>query len=67
MDSGVAGPILAGEQLESVPVVFDRVVFGHLAALLEAEYPTQGHIGAYGPVGDFRLLRRDFELLVEAR
>ena len=67
LDSGVAWPFHAGQQLQSAPVVFDRVVPGHLAAMFEAEYPTEGHVRIYGPVGDVRLFRRDSELLVEAR
>ena len=39
--SGVARPLLTRQQLQGTPVVLDGVVPGHLAAVLEAEYPIR--------------------------
>ena len=36
-EAGIAGPVHPGQQLQDPPVVFDRVVPGHLAGVLEAD------------------------------
>ena len=41
LDTCVAGPFLAREQLQGAPLVFDRVVPGHLTQVLEAQDPLQ--------------------------
>ena len=64
--SGVGRPVRAGQQLQGVPAVSDRVVPGDSAPVLEARDPLQAHLLVYGTIGDFRLPRRHTEAAVEA-
>ena len=45
LDTGVAGTLCAGQQLQGAPLVLDRVVPAHLAGVLEADDLVQGPLG----------------------
>ena len=64
---GIAGPVLAGQQLPGAPVVLDGVVSGYLSGVLEAERLRKGQTRIQGTVGPIRLFRLDREIGVEAR
>ena len=46
LDTGVAGTLRTGQQLQGKPPVLDRVVPGHLSTVLEPEYFLQGLLRA---------------------
>ena len=64
--SGVGRPVLAGQQLKGAPAVSDRVVPGDSAPVFEAQDLLQTHPFVHCAIGDFRLLRRHLEAVVEA-
>ena len=67
LDSSVAGMLCAGQQLQGTPLVFDRVVPGHLAGVLEAEDPVQWPLRAPRTAGRFGQFTKDGKLGLVAR
>ncbi len=64
--AGIAEPVRFGQQLQDSPPVFDRVVPGHLADVLEADGLGKRELGGHLAVGFLGLLRGDGEPGVEA-
>ena len=59
LDTGVAGTLPAGQELQGVPSVLDRVVPSHLAGALEAEDFVQGPVSVPRAVGRLGHIGRD--------